>query len=52
MTVAPATVLGLPIGIQATAAEQHIYVGGSLTVAPGQLEGAYSGEFDLSVNFL
>lgn len=47
-----ATVLGLPIGVQATAAEQYIYVGGSLTVAPGQLEGAYSGQFNLSVNHL
>lgn len=47
-----ATVFGLPIGIQATAADQYIYVGGALTVAPGQLEGVYSGEFDLSVNHL
>lgn len=47
-----ATVLGLPIGIQATAAEQYIYVGGSLTVAAGQLVGAYSGQFDLTVNHL
>ncbi len=47
-----ATIFGLPIGIQATAADQYIYVGGSLTVVAGQLEGAYSGEFDLSVNHL
>lgn len=47
-----ATVLGLPIGIQATAADQYIYVGGSLTVAAGQIEGVYSGQFDLSVNHL
>lgn len=47
-----ATVLGLPIGLQATAPEQYIYVGGALSVPAGQLEGLYSGEFDLTVNHL
>ena len=50
--MATATIFGLPIGLQATAAEQYIYVGGSLTVSAGQLEGVYSGEFDLTVNHL
>ena len=47
-----ATVLGLPIGVQATAEEQFIYVGGALTVPAGQLEGAYSGQFELTVSYL
>lgn len=47
-----ATVLGLPIGVRATAEEQYIYVGGSLTVPAGQLEGEYTGEFALTVNHL
>jgi Mat/Ecp fimbriae major subunit len=47
-----ATVLGLPICIRATSADQYIYVGGSLTVGSGQLEGVYSGQFNLTVNHL
>lgn len=47
-----ATIFGLNIGLRATAPEQYIYVGGSLTVPAGQLEGAYTGEFDLTVNHL
>lgn len=50
--IVTANVLGLNIGLRAVAPEQYIYVGGSLTVAAGQLEGSYVGEFDLTVNHL
>lgn len=50
--IVTATIFGLPIGLQATAADQYIYVGGALSVPAGQLEGVYSGEFDLTVNHL
>jgi hypothetical protein len=43
---------GLPIAIKSTTAEQFIYVGGSLTVAGGQVEGVYTGQFDLMLSYL
>jgi hypothetical protein len=50
--MANALFAGLPIAVKATAAEQFIYVGGSLTVAGGQAEGAYTGQFDLMLSYL
>lgn len=45
-------VFGLPIGVQATEAEQEILVGGTLLVNSGQAEGTYEGEFSLTIAYL
>ena len=50
--LATVTVLGLPIGLIATAPDQEIYTGGSLVVAGNQAPGTYEGSFTLMVAYL
>ncbi len=45
-------VLGLPIGLKATAADQEIFTGGTLNVAGNQAPGTYQGTFNLMVSYL
>lgn len=48
----PVSVFFLPIGLQATLADQEIFTGGTLNVAGNQMVGTYEGTFDLIVAYL
>lgn len=45
-------VFGIPIGFKALAPTQELHAGGTLIIPPGQAEGSYTGEFDLTVSYL